>query len=82
MNVRIPDEFERYVRERIEQGDYPSASELISEALGLHREQSTYRNLRSKVTVGVNQALRGELVDGKATLDSLREELAAKYKAE
>ena len=78
MNVNLTPELERVVQEKVRSGLYNNQSEVVREALRLLVEQDRIRaarlaRLRSAVGEGLAQADRGELVDGRAVLDELRE---------
>jgi antitoxin ParD1/3/4 len=78
MNVSLTPELERLVAEKVESGKYPSASEVVREGLRLLQERDELRRarleeLRREIARGVEQADRGELIDGEAVFQELRE---------
>jgi antitoxin ParD1/3/4 len=78
MNVSLTPELERLVAEKVESGMYTSASEVVREGLRLLHEQDERRRarleeLRREVARGVEQADRGELIDGEDVFRELRE---------
>jgi antitoxin ParD1/3/4 len=82
MNVSLTPELERLVAEKVESGMYTSASEVVREGLRLLQERDQLRRtrleeLRREIARGVEQADRGELIDGEAVFRELRERNAA-----
>lgn len=68
MNVSLTPELENLVHSKVKSGRYLSASEVIREGLRLLEERDRLFELRladlqQKVSVGVEQADRGELID-------------------
>ena len=68
MNVSLTPELENLVHRKVKSGRYLSASEVIREGLRLLEERDRLFELRladlqQKVSVGVEQADRGELID-------------------
>ena len=77
MNVSLTPALEKLIQKKVETGLYNSASEVIREALRLLEEQDRLRrirleNLRKEIAIGVDQADRSELVDGKVVFQKLR----------
>ena len=61
MNVSLTPELERLVNEKVESGLYPTASEVVREALRLLKERNQAREqLRTDVLAGFHQLVRGE----------------------
>jgi antitoxin ParD1/3/4 len=78
INVSIPDELDRFVSSRIDSGEYRSASEVVCDGLRLLEErerarQSDLAELRDQIAVGLDQARRGELLDGDEVMARLME---------
>lgn len=78
MNVSLTPELEQFVNEKVESGMYYSASEVIRQGLRLLREQDTLRlmrleQLRKEIAVGIEQADRGQFVDGEEFFRKLEE---------
>ena len=78
MNVSLTPELERFVQSRVASGRYQTASEVVREGLRLleEREQSretVIQELRAKIRRGIEQADRGELLDGDAVFDEIRQ---------
>ncbi len=68
MNVSLTPELENLVHSKVKSGRYLSASEVIREGLRLLEERDRLFELRladlqQKVSVGVEQADRGELIN-------------------
>jgi antitoxin ParD1/3/4 len=83
INVSLPPELERFVKERIASGHYQTASEVVREGLQLlaiHESDSdeAFRDLKDKLVRAAAQAERGECVDGEAFFELLRARLRAK----
>ena len=77
MNVSLTPELERLVHEKVESGLYNSASEVVREALRLLRERDELQRmrleeLRREIQIGIDQADRGELLDGETVMADLR----------
>lgn len=83
MSLNLPPEFERAIRERVESGAYASVDDVFAaclKALGEWEEiqQAKYEQLRADIQVGIDQADRGQLVDGPEALRRIRERFAAR----
>lgn len=79
-NISLPDELDRYVRERVESGLYEDSGELVREALRqkMFAEMSDAEKLaalKAEIDIGWEQAERGELV--KLDMDAIHAELDA-----
>ena len=77
MNVSLTPALEKLVEEKVKSGLYNSASEVIREALRLFEEQDRLRrlklaDLRREIAIGIEQANRDELIEGKEALRKLR----------
>lgn len=77
MNISLTPKLEEIVQEKLATGLYNSASEVVREALRLLEEKDRWRKirleeLRREVLVGIEQADRGELVDGGEAFRRLR----------
>jgi antitoxin ParD1/3/4 len=69
LNVSLTPELERFVEARVASGRYLTASEVVREGLRLLEEREVSRQtaldeVRRKISVGLEQAERGELFDG------------------
>jgi antitoxin ParD1/3/4 len=86
MNVSLTPELEKFVQSRVASGWYQTASEVVREGLRLleEREQAretTLEELRAKIRRGIDQADRGELLDGDAVFEEIRQ-LSARRRAD
>jgi len=80
MNVSLTPELEHLVQEKVASGLYNSASEVVREALRLMQQRDEIRRvrleeLRREISIGIQAADRGELVDGEQFFEELRAEL-------
>lgn len=74
--VPLPPDFEDFVTSRVASGRYASEDEVIREGLRLLEEQETAEeSLRSAVAVGLEQAFRGELLDGEEVFEDLKKRI-------
>ncbi|TAH37424.1 MAG: type II toxin-antitoxin system ParD family antitoxin [Planctomycetota bacterium] len=77
MNVNLTPDLEKFVRNKVDTGLYNSASEVVREGLRLLAEQDRLREerllqVREDIQVGLDQARRGELLDGETVIAELR----------
>jgi antitoxin ParD1/3/4 len=68
MNVSLSPELQNFVKERVKNGSFKSASEVIAEALKAFQEREAMRSaelerLGKEIDIGIEQADRGETVD-------------------
>jgi antitoxin ParD1/3/4 len=85
LNVSLTPELEQFVQSRVASGLYQTASEVIREGLRLLEERERARDialeeLRAKIRRGAEQADRGELLDGEAVFEEIRQ-LSARRRA-
>ncbi|MGA2030453.1 MAG: type II toxin-antitoxin system ParD family antitoxin [Verrucomicrobiota bacterium] len=78
MTVTLTAEQEQFIAEQLKDGHYRSAADVVAQSLGMLRAQeefirSNIVELREKIAVGIEQANRGELLDGNAVIDALLE---------
>jgi antitoxin ParD1/3/4 len=76
MNVSLTPELEEFVSSRVSSGLYQSASEVVRDGLRLLQEQEMSRRaqldrLRGQIDLGLEQARRGELLDGEEVFEEL-----------
>jgi antitoxin ParD1/3/4 len=74
MNVSLTPELERWVSEKVGEGRYRSASEVVREGLRLLLEKeeehaARIEALRRDIQVGLDELDRGEDVDGEEAFD-------------
>lgn len=77
MEISLTPELEKLIADRVNTGRYHSVSEVIRDALRLLEEHERLREmrleaLRQDVRIGIEQANRGDVVDGDAVFDNLR----------
>jgi antitoxin ParD1/3/4 len=86
LNVSLTPELGDFVETRVASGRYQTASEVIREGLRLLEERENTREaalaeLRAQLRRGVEQADRGELLDGDAVFEEIRQ-LSARRRLE
>ena len=80
MNVSLTPELEQLVQDKVKSGRYLSASEVVRAGLRLLEErdriyQARLAELQQEITIGVEEADRGELIDGEEVMQEIYEEL-------
>jgi antitoxin ParD1/3/4 len=80
MNVSLTPELEQLVHEKVKSGRYLSASEVVREGLRLLEERdqlykARLAELQKEVNIGVEEADRGELIDGEVVMQEIYEDL-------
>jgi antitoxin ParD1/3/4 len=78
MNVNLGPTFDDFVAAMLKTGLYQSQSEILREGLRLLKEREDLKRLRlaklrREIALGVEQADRGEFVDGPRTFARIRE---------
>lgn len=86
MNVNLTPELEELVQRKVKSGLYNNQSEVVREALRLLAEQDRLREahlekLREVLATGLEQADRGELLDGPGVVEEMRESLRKKARS-
>ena len=86
MNVNLTPELERLIQEKVASGLYNNQSEVVREALRLLVEQERLRELhatrlREALAEGLEQADRGETLDGADVIREMREFLRERRQA-
>ena len=76
LNISLTPELEQFVTSRVASGRYTSASEVVRQGLRLLQEQevvreATLERLRNQISLGLDQARRGELPTGEEAFDEL-----------
>ncbi len=87
MTVTLTPEQEEFIAEQLKNGHYRSADDVIAQSLGMLRAQEEFiranaGELREKIAVGMDQIRRGEVVDGRAATQSVREKLRRRERGE
>jgi antitoxin ParD1/3/4 len=72
MNVNLSRDLYQFVKAAVKSGRYTSASEVVREALRERRDEAL-REVRRQIEEGLESARRGELLDGEAVMQELRE---------
>ncbi|PCI00100.1 MAG: type II toxin-antitoxin system ParD family antitoxin [Zetaproteobacteria bacterium] len=83
MNVSLTPSLEQYVRDCASTDDYNNASEVVREAIRLHKQREEHRQLklerlREAIQVGIDDMENGNFAD--YSLDSFIDELDNKAK--
>ena len=86
MNVSLTEELEELVQRKVASGRYTSASEVVRAGLRLLEQEDEARAarlvaMRAEVRAGIDQAERGELLDGEEAIARVRKRSAAKRRA-
>jgi len=89
MNVSLTNEQIRFIQQRVKTGRYRTAAEVVREALRVlmqqesdeRREFAAWREqVRAKIDAGLDQAERGELVDGERAFARVKKRLGTRRK--
>lgn len=77
VSISITPEHDSFLQSRVESGRYQSTSEVVREALSLLERQEQDRDeailqLKADLQIGIDQADRGELIDGAQAFETLR----------
>ena len=83
LNVSLTPELDEFISSKVASGRYQSASEVIRQGLRLLQEQEMTRQaqldrLRAQINLGLDQANRGELLDGEEVFDELEKRFAGR----
>jgi antitoxin ParD1/3/4 len=78
VNISLTPELDAFLQSRVKSGRYQTTSEVVREALRLLERQErereeAFQHLKAKLERGATQAQRGELLDGGAVFEELRE---------
>lgn len=79
ITVSVTPELEQFVRELLASGKFSSASEVICAGLRLLQDrytvyQARLAELKQEIAIGIEQADRGELIDGEEVFAELEED--------
>jgi antitoxin ParD1/3/4 len=80
MNVNLSRDLYQFVKAAVKSGRYTSASEVVREALRKRRDEAL-REVQRQIEEGLEAARRGDLLDGEAVMQELRELSAARRAA-
>jgi antitoxin ParD1/3/4 len=72
MNVNLSRDLYQFVKAAVKSGRYTSASEVVREALRERRDQAL-REVQRQIEEGLESVRRGELLDGEAVMQELRQ---------
>jgi Arc/MetJ-type ribon-helix-helix transcriptional regulator len=80
VTVILTTEQEQFIAGQLKGGHFRSAADVVAQSLGMLRAQeefirSNVAGLREKIATGMEQIRRGEVVDGRTAIQSLREKL-------
>ena len=86
MNVHLGSVFDNFIADLLKTGFYQSQSEVVREGLRLLKEREELKNLRlaelrKEIAIGIEQADRGEFVDGKEAFAEIRRRSAKRKRA-
>ncbi len=78
--ITLPPELEQFIQSQVASGKYASVDEVFLAGIKLLEEreriyQGRFEELRREVLVGVEEAEKGELLDGEAVITGLQEKL-------
>jgi antitoxin ParD1/3/4 len=81
MALALTPELEQFIQNQVANGKYASADEVLIAGLKLleereHLYQGRFEELKREIMVGVEEADRGELIDGETVFHNLREKKA------
>ena len=87
VNVNLTPELEKLIRDKVKSGLYNNQSEVVREALRLLAEQDELRQahlarLRAALAEGLEQADRGQLLEGDEVIREMRSYLGALRRSE
>lgn len=63
MALQLSDKIQAQITEMVADGDYPDADAMLEQALDLLTERQRLAHLRGLITVGAEQAERGDVVE-------------------
>jgi antitoxin ParD1/3/4 len=72
MNIPLKPESERFVQDQIKAGGFSTPQDVVQAGLQLlQQQQENLTNVRAKIALGLEQAKRGELLDGEKVFDEI-----------
>lgn len=80
ITVTLPPELDAFVEERVASGRFATAGEVVREGLRLLEEREQEREavlaeLRKEIEIGVEHAKAGDVSDGRAFFEHLRQKI-------
>ena len=78
MNVALAPEQEKFILEEVSSGKYSSPNEVVRAGLSLlmaREDQLRFEEFRKEIALGVDEANRGELIDGEEVFKKLRAQI-------
>jgi antitoxin ParD1/3/4 len=78
VNISLTPELDAFLQARVNSGRYQTTSEVVREALRLLERQEqerdqAFQQMKARLERGAAEAERGELLDGDAVFEELRE---------
>ncbi len=70
MSAELSAENDRYLQEAVEAGVYPSLAQAMNAAVELLKRRDEFRR---EIQAGIDEANRGELLDGEAVFRELKQ---------
>jgi antitoxin ParD1/3/4 len=83
VEIALTKDIESYIQEKVNSGQYASASEVFFAGIKLLQEieqtyQGRFEELRNEVRIGLEAAERGDVIDGDVVFSRLQERLDQK----
>ena len=87
MDVNLGNVFDNFIAELLQTGHYQSQSEVVREGLRLLKEREELKKLRlaelrKEISIGSEQADRGDFVDGEEAFAEIRRRGAGRKRAQ
>jgi len=83
VNIRLTRDLERWIREKVTTGHFPDVASVVREALrafaaGDQSREARIAHLQEALAKGIEEADRGDLLDGPKVMRELRASLRAR----
>ena len=76
MEVSFTPELERFIDERVSQGEYPTREDVVRAGVDrMRQDDAELERVRALVQAGIDSADRGELYDGEEVMRELHDRL-------